>query len=255
MPPLNNTDLNSYHPSNFSRLHQESNLEPSAHSHLNADALHRQLGNPPESNPSECSSVEQYHVQIRQAANQGNYLTAIKLLNRLIENDPHRCEYYSNRGLMRHYCHQWVLAIADYDHALRLDPNADRIYNNRANCYAAQGHWHQALADYDRCIDLNPCNIKARINQAITLRDMGQYNEALANLDTALLLGAAKPFIKALIYLERGRIFHLNGDWNCAMSDYRKALHESLAHPPTLTFCHLQHRIQEFRDELLAHCN
>ncbi|MBV8887930.1 MAG: tetratricopeptide repeat protein, partial [Chroococcidiopsidaceae cyanobacterium CP_BM_RX_35] len=75
-------------------------------------------------------------------------------------------------------------------------------------------------ADYDRAIDLNPGHVRARINRGITLRDLGRYEQAIEDFDTALLLGQ----LEGHIYAERGRTYHLWGDWNYSLADYRRAL-------------------------------
>ncbi|NEO93941.1 MAG: hypothetical protein F6K56_28600, partial [Moorea sp. SIO3G5] len=56
--------------------------------------------------------------------------------------------------------------------------------------------------------------------QAITFRELGLYDLALENLDMALMLGCLEDHV----YAQRGRTYHLRGDWNCAISDYQKAL-------------------------------
>jgi tetratricopeptide (TPR) repeat protein len=58
------------------------------------------------------------------------------------------------------------------------------------------------------------------MNRGITLRDLGQYEEAIENFEVALLFGQLEGHIIA----ERGRTYHIWGDWNCAIADYRRAL-------------------------------
>ncbi|MBV9385916.1 MAG: tetratricopeptide repeat protein [Chroococcidiopsidaceae cyanobacterium CP_BM_ER_R8_30] len=153
-------------------------------------------------------------------AQQGNYSEAIALLDWLIDRCPHSAIDYNNRGLLYFQNGQIKLALADYNLALKLNPQLASAYNNRANCYAASGWLVAALADYDRAIDLNPGHVRARINQGITLRELGMYKQAIENFDTALLLGQ----LEGHIYAERGRTYHLWGDWNYCLIDYRRAL-------------------------------
>ncbi len=153
-------------------------------------------------------------------AAQENYAAAIQLLTRLIKFEPETAEHYVNRGLMYSHARQTDRALADYDQALEINPEFDRAYSNRANLYASQHSWAEAIADYDDAIDINPLNVRARINQAITFREMGHYEEALTCLDIALFFHPES----ACIYAERGRTYHLRGDWNCAIADYNTAL-------------------------------
>ena len=77
-----------------------------------------------------------------------------------------------------------------------------------------------AIADYDKALDLNPSYVRAWINRGITLRDLQEYDQAIENFDIAGMLGQ----LKGHIYAERGRTYHLWGDWNIAIADYRRAL-------------------------------
>ncbi|MDB9525632.1 tetratricopeptide repeat protein [Oscillatoria sp. CS-180] len=165
-------------------------------------------------------SVKQIRKKIRQAVDNRDFIRAIALLNRLMAKHTATAEDYSNRGLIHLWSGHPYKAIKDFDQAIALNPNLPAAYNNRANYYAAQGAKESAIADYERTIDLNPFHVRARINRAITLRDLGRYDAALESLEEALLFRK----MTGEIYAERGRTYHLRGDWNCAIADYRHAL-------------------------------
>jgi tetratricopeptide (TPR) repeat protein len=174
-------------------------------------------------------SVAQLRQRVLEAVEQQDFNRAIALLNRLIISYPARAEDYSNRGLVHWWSGQFHKALQDFNRAIALDPFLSSAYNNRGNCHAAQGAYHKALADYEQAIDLDPFYVRARINQAITLRDLGRYDEALASLEESLLF---RQFFGE-IYAERGRTYHLRGDWNCAIADYHRALELFPARPQT----------------------
>lgn len=170
-------------------------------------------------------------------AQQGRYEEAIALLNQLVEDNEPNASDFNNRGLLHFQNGQPEAALADYDRAIQLNPRLAKVYNNRANCYAALGHLAEAIADYETAIDLDPSNINAWINQGITFRDLEMYGEATENFDLALrfsqiLRGADSnaednhdsSIQLGHIYAERGRTYHLAGDWNCAVADYQRAL-------------------------------
>ncbi|MGF1570424.1 MAG: tetratricopeptide repeat protein [Nodosilinea sp.] len=166
-----------------------------------------------------------------QAVQLKQYGWALSLLDQLIARHPHRAVYYSNRSLVKLWSGDQDAALEDCNQAIKLSPDLDQAFNNRATCYAAVGLMEQAIQDYERAIDLNPFNVRARINLGATLRDLGNLDEALARLDEALLFYQLPEFI----YAERGRTYHLRGDWNCAIADYRRALaaaaDSELTHP------------------------
>ena len=166
-------------------------------------------------------SEHQLRASVEETAAKGDYAVAIALLNRLIEIRPDSAMDYNNRGLMYFRNNQLTEALADLTKALAINPKLDSAYNNRANCYAAQGNLGAAISDYDVALDLNPGNVRAWINQGITFREMGMYELAIENFDIASVLGNS---LHERIYGERGRAYHLRGDWNCAVADYQQAI-------------------------------
>ena len=173
------------------------------------------------SNLEKLNCEHQMRSCIEQKASQGNYAVAIALLDQLIALRPNSATDYNNRGLMHFRNNQIAEALADLSQALSIDPKLDSAYNNRANCYAAQGELEKAIADYDVALDINPANLRAWINQGITYREMEMYDLAIENFDIALIIGNR---LHERIYAERGRAYHLRGDWNCAVADYQQAL-------------------------------
>lgn len=183
-------------------------------------ASSRKAQNHPANRESKAVSDSYLRSWASTMAQQGDYREAIALLNQLIERHPDHAIDYNNRGLVYFQSGQTGLAIADYNTALQLNPQLASAYNNRANYYAACGQLSMAILDYDEAIDLNPSYVRARLNRGITLRDLKEYEQAIENFDIALLLGQ----LEGHIYAERGRTYHLWGDWNCAIADYRRAL-------------------------------
>lgn len=158
-------------------------------------------------------------VEVKAAQRQ--YDKAINLLTQLLEYNPLSAIDYNNRGLMYYRLGDLDSAITDLTHAIKLDPKLDSAYNNRANCYAAQGEFYKSLQDYDKVLDINPSNVRARINQGITFRQLAMYEMAIENFDIALLFSQK---LQGRIYAERGKAYHLRGDWNCAVADYCRAI-------------------------------
>lgn len=163
----------------------------------------------------------QLRRQIKEQAHQKNYIAALCLLNQLIARHADSAIDYNNRGLMYLKLGKYDQAMRDFDYAIALNPNLDRVYNNRANCQAIQGNLVEAIADYEMALDINPYNQRVWINQGITLRELGDYETALETLEIALIVGEQH---QGRIYAERGYTHYLNGDWNWAIGDFRRAL-------------------------------
>ncbi|WP_414564889.1 MULTISPECIES: tetratricopeptide repeat protein [unclassified Anabaena] len=183
------------------------------------------------------------------SAQQGDYTEAIALLTELINRHPRNAVDYNNRGLIYFQSGALSKALCDYNTALQLNPKLASAYNNRANYYAACGELAAALADYEQAIDLNPSYVRARINRGITLRDLEQYEQAIETFEVALLFGQ----LEGHIWAERGRTYHLWGDWNCAIADYRRALTQlpSLNHKRDMSGCRLRLQLENWLNDLL----
>lgn len=183
------------------------------------------------------------------AIRQGEYEQAIELFTELVDRNPLSANDYNNRGLVYFQSGQFDEAIADYDRALEINPTLDSVYNNRANYYAAKGQLLDAIVDYEIALDLNPSNIRAWINQGITLRDLQLYDQAIESFDLALCFGR----LEGHIYAERGRTYHLWGDWNYAIADYQRAIaHLPLTMPATEPSARLRLQVEVWLDDLLS---
>ncbi|HBL58523.1 MAG TPA: hypothetical protein DDZ80_08405 [Cyanobacteria bacterium UBA8803] len=190
------------------------------------------------------NSAQTLRTSVQRKVKQGDYNGALGLLTQLIRYHPTHAVDYNNRGFIYFQMGMPEKAIADYNRALQLNPELDSAYNNRANYYATTGQLGEALADYEKALDLNPANVRTWINQAITFRELGLYELALENLDLALMLGC----LEENIYAERGRTYHLRGDWNCAIADYQRALRQlSLSR----TSSRLRRKVEKWMSQLL----
>lgn len=187
----------------------------------------------------------QINLSIEKNIRRGNYAVAISLIDELIARCPNSAINYNNRGLMYFRNNQLSEAVNDLTHALEIDPQLDSAYNNRANCHAARGDLMAAVSDYDEALDLNPANLRAWINQGITFRELQFYELALENFDIALVVGNS---LQERVYGERGRTYHLRGDWNCAVADYQTALKLLSDIPDEKNY---QSKVRGWLDELL----
>lgn len=194
---------------------------------------------------SGASSETEIRSYIEETMSQGDYAVAISLIDELIARHPESAINYNNRGLMYFRNNQLPEALKDLTHALEINPRLDSAYNNRANCHAARGDLIAAVSDYDEALDINPANFRALINQGITFRDLSFYDLALENFDIALIVGSG---LQERIYGERGRTYHLRGDWNCAVADYQSAL-KLLSEQ--LSLDNYRVKVQAWLDELL----
>lgn len=181
--------------------------------------LHRK-GSEPVPGISKYLSEQALNQMAASATSNRQFERALVILSELVERSPQEAKYYSNRGLVYLQGGQPWKALADFNQAIRLSSQLDQAFNNRANCHAALGNLQAAIADYVQAVDLNPFNVKARINLAITFREQEQYEKSLTALEEALVFNR----LSGQIYAQLGRTYHLRGDWNAAIFNYKQAL-------------------------------
>ena len=171
--------------------------------------------------------------QAMDKAQAGDLDMAIALFTQLIRYNPNSASNFNNRGLLHFKQGQPEQALMDYHQALMLNPRLGKVYNNRANCFAALGNLEAAIADYETAIDLDPTDLRPRLNLGITLRQLEHYSDAIAHFDLALQCSqflnttdtvGVPAAVEGHLYAERGRTYHLIGDWNYAVADYQRAL-------------------------------
>ncbi len=183
------------------------------------------------------------------AVERQQYPQALQFLTTLIDRQPENAAHYSNRGLVHLRLGQIWAALVDCDQAVDLDSDLDQAYNNRALCHSTLGNWAAALDDYERAIDLNPFNSRARINLGVTLRQMDDFDRAIDCLEEALMFRHLPEFV----YAELGRTYHLRGDWNCALANYRRSLDIAEAGRTTAQIQSLVERVKGWVHDLVPH--
>ena len=232
---------------NFDQTNYQKIPQPISSISLNPDSRTKEYNYSFQINSKDSAiSIEaQINLSIEENIRQSNYAVAISLINELIARYPDSAINYNNRGLMYFRNNQLSEAINDLTHALKIDPQLDSAYNNRANCHAARGDLMAAVSDYDEALDLNPANLRAWINQGVTFRELQFYDLALENFDIALAVGNS---LQERVYGERGRTYHLRGDWNCAVADYQITLKLLSDLPNEKNY---QFKVRGWLDELL----
>jgi len=80
----------------------------------------------------------------------------------------------------------------------------------------------------------------------IAYRQLEMYELAVENFNITLIIGDS---LQERSYAERGRTYHLQGDWNCAVADYQIAL-QLLADKPNLAS--YQQKVQTCLNQLLS---
>lgn len=121
-----------------------------------------------------------------------NHEAAIPALTRAIELFPDFTLAYMERAYAHQISgdsHQFALALADYDSALRLNPRLTYAWLNKGNMYYTSGDLTSALDCFNNAISIDPAFGSAYYNRGITYLRMGNKRQAFADLSKAGELG------------------------------------------------------------------
>lgn len=94
-----------------------------------------------------CSTSDSLFDKATELENQGAYVEAIEVLNRLIKSDPLYLPAYISRGVDKTELKKWSEAIEDYSHAINCDSTYIVAWVNRGNSKIQLGDYPGALTD------------------------------------------------------------------------------------------------------------
>lgn len=140
--------------------------------------------------------------------------------NDIIEKNENVQVAWCNRGNAYVKMGKPLLALQDYDQAIKLDPEDYDAYYNRGTCYFNIRKYKEALSDLNKAVELNPRMVEAWCNRGNCLRDMGRPDEAVSSYNKAIEISPG--FSEA--YLNRGIAFELMKRVADALKDYNKAI-------------------------------
>jgi tetratricopeptide (TPR) repeat protein/serine/threonine protein kinase len=161
---------------------------------------------------------------------------------------------YRHRGEAHYRMKEYVAAVADFHHAIKLDPNDASAIDGLGLVLSAQGQYREAIDQYRRAIELDAKNTAPRRHLVSAALAMGHIEEALRYCKewSARQPDASEPYLllstvqfengdhqsaldslsQALqinpkdyhAYLQRGRIYASLGHHGKALSDYDTVL-------------------------------
>ena len=92
-----------------------------------------------------------------------------------------------------------MLAIDDYEAAIRIDPQYGRAYNNRGTAYRGIGQYERAVQDFDEAIRLNPEDGTAYANRALTFTYLNLDTAAQQDVERAVGVGFSRDLVQTEI--------------------------------------------------------
>ncbi|CAL1530862.1 unnamed protein product [Lymnaea stagnalis] len=148
-----------------------------------------------------------------------NTFGAFQDINTSINYGP-TAELLTNRGVINQFMGDSVLAMQDYQKAIKLDQNFSLAYFNAGNVYFHTRHFKQALNYFTKAIECNDQDESAYLNSAITKVLLHDTKGALEDFNMAAKLS---PY-SAHIYFNRANLYMSQQQYELAEKEYTTAL-------------------------------
>jgi lipoprotein NlpI len=121
--------------------------------------------------------------EARAALQREDLAGAVRLLDRLIAQEPKRLDAYRLRGLANAELKRHREAVADFDQVLRLDPKLAEAYNRRGFEQFKLGRMPEALADFDRYLELRPADRPHHWQRGLALYYAGKFKDGVEQFE------------------------------------------------------------------------
>lgn len=126
-------------------------------------------------------------------------------LDKAIELQPERAEYWRQRSEYFYGAKSFDKALADIDQSLKLEPDHASLHEVRGMILLGQEKFNEALGSFDRASELEPLSAKPYERRGELFRKQGDEKKALEQLSKALDLSPnnfATRIIRASVYYE-----------------------------------------------------
>jgi tetratricopeptide (TPR) repeat protein len=154
----------------------------------------------------------------------GRYKEALADYNKTIEMKDEQPQAYNSRARLFFTLAKTqdtlLLALQDYDKAIKYDPNDGEFRVNRGATYARLGDIEKAIEDFDEGLKLKPDHAVGYLNRSIMYNNLGKIDLALQDIESYLKYN---PY-NADLWYEKGRALRLLERPQDAIGAYTEAL-------------------------------
>lgn len=119
-----------------------------------------------------------YYSKAEELLFEGRYLKALDYINKAIEEDTSKSEYYNLRGVILKKRKYFREALKNYSEAIRLDPRNFRVYNNLGVISILLNRTKEAELFFKKALRINNEFFDAWINLGILYYQKGRFFEA-----------------------------------------------------------------------------
>jgi tetratricopeptide (TPR) repeat protein/serine/threonine protein kinase len=153
-----------------------------------------------------------------------NFDDAIREFEKASEIDPKFVEAYYN-------CSEALIEKGDFHGAIkkcnegiRVNYNFAPLHNNLAVALSKVKNFKGAIAEYHLALDIDPDCAVAHLGLGSSLDDRDEPQNKIKHWRRALELGLHDPNMEAGVSFDIGRLLDLQGQWNDAITEFKKAV-------------------------------
>jgi tetratricopeptide (TPR) repeat protein len=155
---------------------------------------------------------------------------ALKTAERAIAAGPSNALAYESKGVVQASLGLQSDAVASFRKAVELDPKLTRARAELASALAAAGKGTEAVAEAKKATEGDPKSGEAfaALGLALLAENPKNWNDAIAQAQQGAFLNPKSPIIQNAV----GKIFEGNGNFDQAVSSYKRALETDPSYSP-----------------------
>ena len=165
-------------------------------------------------------TAEQFVQRGERHLDERRYLIAIDDFNQALKADPKLAKAYAGRGWGFYYEEDSTTALNDFAKAIELEPTLADAHHGRGLVHRELGKHQEAIADFSNAIRNDPSNFDSYNERGITYTRLRDYNKAAADYTRAI----ERNEDDAMLYFNRALAHQSLSQYRTAIKDLQQAI-------------------------------
>jgi lipoprotein NlpI len=125
-----------------------------------------------------------WREQANQAMRQGDYKTAIAVIDAEVKLHPSNVSAHTLAGQMYAHNRSYAKAVEAFSEALKLSPSSVSLFQARGDEYLKLGKFEESIRDFDKVIELQPRHGPHHWQRGIALYYAGRYEDGKTQFES-----------------------------------------------------------------------
>ena len=198
------------------------------------------------------SKAQFFYIDLTDSTDFVYYPQRIEEINRMIQVDSGRYEYYFSRANMHYKLKKYMECIADYELINHKFGDDETAYSNMALAYSFLHDSTHAIPCYEKSLKFGPEDPMNWLNAGYVLLNFDQFERALPYLEKAIQL--RNNYAKAYYYI--GYAYMKLGNTELAKSNYAEAVKLNVFYPEaTFNLGYIAYQEKKYREAITYFSN